>query len=184
MAIDAKKMQAFTKQGPKGGGGGGPPPNKGAEGGGHEEPDDEQAEGGGEEPKYDKLLALLEQHGQDIEACIEELDPEQLTNFGEELSSADKEILREGFDDLEQAVVDEGKHVLAGIDEGEAEKLGEHLESEGAVKDGHVVGAWLFRVGQMLDEAPESGADDAAEDEADSGADEGDEGEPDEASAD
>lgn len=164
MAIDAKKMQAFVKQGP-GSGTKGPPPNKGAKDGADDEADKaaggEDDEEGGD--KYGHLTDLLKQHGQDIEACIEELDPDQLANFGEELADSDKEILRQGFDDLDQGVTDEAKHVLAGIDEEDAGKIGEQLEGDGAVQDGHTVGAWLFRVGQMLDEAPpssEKGGDD------------------------
>lgn len=166
MAIDGKQMQAFAK--------GGPPPNKG-EHSEEGEPDAAEHEEDGGEANYDHLKQLLEQHGQDVEACVEELDPEQLANFAEELSDADKQILREGFDALEQGLTDEAKSVLPGIDEKHAEEIGQHLESEGVVQDGHSVGAWLFRVGQMLesgdsdeesDDDEESDADDSEGDDA------------------
>jgi hypothetical protein len=147
MAIDPKKLEAFANQGKKGGP---PPPHgepEGNEGAEHEE------DGGA--TKFDKIKALLEQNSDDVKACLEELDPDALSNFGEELEDAEKQILREGFEDLEQPLVDEARHVLGGISEQEADELGTHLESEGKADDGHAVAAWLYRLGQLIESGGE-----------------------------
>lgn len=162
--MDAKKLAAFANQGQ-------PQLQKGQPGGGgkpHQEPEhDEGAEHEEDEgqPKFDHLKALLEQHAEDIEAAVEEMDPDLLSNYSEQLEAGDEQVLHESFGDLEDELKSEMEKTLKGVGYDDANELAEHLEGEGLVEDAHLVAGWLFRVGQMLEEGHEGGEHEEEEEE-------------------
>lgn len=180
MAIDPNKMAAFAQQGPKpeadlsklnpGGG------EKGAEGGGGEPSSEDMKEGG--QGKFGSLIPLLEEQAEEIEACCDELDPEQLANPEEPFDDENHDIFVESFAELDDALKDALIEAFAeGLKPEEADELATHLEGEGMIEDTERVANYLRHVARAIEDG-EIGADEGEmADDADEGGEDESEGE-------
>ena len=176
MAIPAKNLQAFAGgDSPAGGppaGGNTPPADSGA--------DKSKGEGGGEESKPEstrflKLLPLLIEHGKDIEACCDELDPDVLTDPEKPLEEDQAEMFKDSLEGLDSDLLASMKDAFkGGIDQDEAEALAEHMVDSEAVDDAEPVAGWLFRAAKELGEPGSQDAPDPDADEDDDTSEEGD----------
>lgn len=160
MAIDPKKLEAFAGKGkpPKGDDAG---DNLG-EGDGHTEPDNEVGEDVGGIEKYVPLLQLLEEYQDDVEQCIDELDPETLLDVEADMAPEDQQIMKEGYESLDKRLK---KELVKAADMGteECTLIADHLYNEDKISDPEKLEGWLCRIAALLGgarppaEAPEGG---------------------------
>lgn len=164
--IDPNKMEAFMQVGPKPEGGDLSGFKKGGEAKSEEPkpPSEDMKEGG--QGRFGSLIPLLEESAEELEACCDELDPEQLGNPNEPFDEENHDIFIEAFSDLPEDLQDELMSVLAEpLEVEEAEELGAHLEGEGMVTDGERIGNYLRHVcraiedGEIGEEMPEDAED-------------------------
>ena len=140
MAIDPSKLQAFAQHGgDHDEGEEGPPSSKGG--------GPESGEGGKD---YGPLEAALQEHADDVEQCVDELDPDALDNPDADMSPEDVEILKEGFEALDPGLKKEVERCVGGISFQDAQEIGEHLADAEHVEDGDRVGGWLYRLGEHV----------------------------------
>lgn len=193
MAIDPSKMEAFA-QGPNPGGnadltalkgGGGEPAGDAA-------PSSEDMKEGGQ-GKFSALIPLLEEAAEEIEACCDELDPEQLGKPEEDFDDENHDIFVESFAELPDDLKAEMLEALAdGITPEEADELATHLEGEGMIEDAERFANYLQHVARAIDDGyigaedeEEAEAEEEVEEEEPEGGDTADagEGQPDEEAA-
>jgi hypothetical protein len=154
MAIDGKKLAAFAG----GGGHKGPTPSKEEKGEHHDEEDraehegeheeghdDDMQEGG--EGRFGKLIPLLEEFAEEVEACCDEIDGDLLVDMEAEMPSDEEQILKSGLHTLDKKLVKALSEAFdGGISPEEATELAEHLANEEIVSDPDRVAGWLYRI--------------------------------------
>lgn len=138
------------KKGKKNGDGGNP--HKGAHPGmdeGDESPKDEGDELEGALKDKAGLVQKLEDNAQDVEEQCEGLDEAFLSDASAQPDDEQKQELEECLEALPADLVESMKSDLASISHDDAMAIANHLEDEGFVTDGEMVGGFLFHVGQV-----------------------------------
>lgn len=159
MGIDKGQLQAFAG----GGGGAGEAPEEEE----HAEPDAEAGEELGAAEAYAPLIDLLEEFGEEVQECVDELDGQMLMDPELDIEPADEQILTEGLASLDRRLVKQLAVDLPGMPPEAIDAIGAHIEDEGHSADGGLLAGWLWRVQQVAfpaEEAPEEGAPEADED--------------------
>lgn len=143
------QAQSWAKNYGKGGGDAAPPIDE-DEPMPHEEPDGD--EGGQEEPMgtkspedLDTIVELARAHLPEIEESLQGMEPETLLRVDEELPEESADVILEMIEGWEDGLPD----LLTDISEPEALHVSEMLSEDVTEVDPVLVGAWLFRAGQL-----------------------------------
>jgi hypothetical protein len=139
MSLDPKQLEAFVN---------GPKPLRG-------DLDDMGSVGDTGEPQpqkknFEPLKQLLTKFGDEVEMCLDEVDPETLEDLELDLEDSERTILEDGFNGLDRKFLRIAKPLLTGISQEEAATIGQELEETGLAEDGLRLGGWLFRLGQVF----------------------------------
>jgi hypothetical protein len=153
MAIDPNKMAAFAQQGPKPGSANLAQLGKG---GGEDRsvepapPSEDMQEGG--QGRFSKLISLLEENAEELEACCDELDPEQLASPDKPFDDDNYDIFMESFASMEDDLKDELVSALAdGLTPEQADQLATHLEGENMIEDSERVANYLLHIARAIE---------------------------------
>jgi len=99
---------------------------------------------------FEPLKSLLTKFGDEVEMCLDEVDPETLEDLELELEDSERQILEEGFNGLDRKFLRIAKPLITGIKPEEAQTIAQELEDTGLTDDGLRLGGWLFRMGQVF----------------------------------